>query len=133
MSFYLHPWRYKHKHEDPQPPLTNKTTCREPASIEFASLKRVGVNLRRFWHLQLDGSRRPPNGSRHSQRVALVKNLNCRKVLDGSRTAQRVAHLLQRVAPLSTARKCCSLTPFSLSLSQFLLHNESERRECGLL
>ena len=95
--------------------------CKEPTSTNLDDLKGDWGILLKFAGKRFNGSRRPPNGSRPSQRVAHVDFQNCRSTLDGSRTSQQVAHLSRRVAPLSAARNRCNVSPFSQSLSLSLL------------
>ena len=94
---------------------------RAPTSSKLIAWKEFEVIGLKFVARRFNGSRRPPNGSRPSQRVAHVAFLNCGRALNGSRTTQRVAHLVRRVAPLSAARNCSSFAPFSQSLSLSLL------------
>ena len=103
------------------PSPISKTMHKEPTSTDWEELKGNGGIRLKFGRKLLNGSRRPPNGSRTSQQVAPVDFLNCWSTLDGSRTTQRVTHLVRRVAPLSAARNFSFFAPFSQSLSLSLL------------
>ena len=112
--------------------------CKEPTLHKFDDLEEDWAIVLKFAARQLNGSRRPLNGSRTAQRVSPIIFLHCGGVLDGSRTAQRVAQTSQRVSHCSAARNRCNSASFAyhslkLSLASFQMHNDSERRAHILL